>query len=408
MLYFYSTYNKITVTKGSTRCSNIVTKKCIYYTDATKSIIDLALDQQLDYIESNTKGIVLQIITAELVHRGIIIPVDKEPCEEEYLNKITLILPINPTFFKCTHIPEAALSIAEKGSVIFCGLPYDIGAKNPGTRFGPELLRSRSNTMIYKSNKPSIIDLTMLKDIFHKKNVYDLGDINLPQDTISNSLNRIKDIVQLIPNTSIPFFIGGDHLLSISLIDGLYAKAKDKFSVVQLDSHLDVEIWGEFKNQVPKKLSPPTHANFISWLKNKYPELDLYQIGVSTYQSTDINYTEEVCGYLKNIGLQITNTEILMSPFAEILKRIPNSQIVYLTIDIDVLNAVYMNATGYPSPMGISIKELLRIIDYITKHNTIIGIDIMEFGKTSKYDEHSLMSDIICDLILTILKNILK
>lgn len=103
MLYFYSTYNKITLTKGSTRCSNIITRKCIYYTDTSKSIIDLALNQQLDYIESNAKGIVLQIITAELVHRGIIIPVDKRACEEEYLNKITLILPINPTFFKCTH-----------------------------------------------------------------------------------------------------------------------------------------------------------------------------------------------------------------------------------------------------------------------------------------------------------------
>lgn len=408
MLYFFSTYNKIIATGSQKKCYNTITKKSIRYTSLIRKAIKQALRQQLEYAEKDPGQKVLQIVTAELLYRGIIVPIDKKISEEEYLNKITFILPINQTFFKCSQITEEALSIAEEKAIIFCGIPYDIGAKYPGTRFGPELLRSRSRGLVYRADNPSILEITEKRDIFQNYKIYDLGDINLPLDMVTNSLERVKHVIKLFSSKSIPFVVGGDHLFTLPLIEGLYEKFQGEFTVIQLDNHLDIQLWGNFKNKKPYKLSTPTHSNFISWLKNKYPKLDLYQIGVNAYQSVKSSDAKAACDYLKNIGQQITNNEIMLLPRKEILDRIPVSKRVYLTIDVDVLNVVHMNTTGYPASVGIDMQEFFCIVDYITKNNSIIGIDIMEFGKNSKYDEHLSTSDLICNLILIILKNVLK
>ena len=63
-----------------------------------------------------------------------------------------------------------------------------------------------------------------------------------------------------------------------------------------------------------------------------------------------------------------------------------------------------MFQTGFPSATGISIEDFVKIIRYLCQHNNIIGVDIMEFGKSYKDYEHYEMATLINCIILDIIK----
>lgn len=263
-----------------------------------------------------------------------------------------------------------------------------------------------SNSITFRGKNNILLDLESKSNVFEGKEIYDIGDINLPLDSKSCSLAKVQKLAYSICTKGVPFFIGGDHLFSFPIIEAIHSYIKAPFLVVQLDYHLDVQLWGEFNNKMPRVLTEPTHANFISWLKFKVPELDILQIGVSNYNSIDSKISiNDAFSYLKNIGTQISNTEIFSSSKEDILRKLPVGQRVYLTIDVDVLNRIYIPNTGYPSPLGIDILDFYNIVVNICKNNTIVGVDIMEFGSVQNYDQ-SPMCEIILTLILQMIKNI--
>ena len=249
-----------------------------------------------------------------------------------------------------------------------------------------------------------MLDLEDKNDFFSNKELYDIGNIYLPTDLKSNSLFKVNSLVRKIYEKGIPFLIGGDHLFSLPIIEAIYSYKKKPFTVVQLDYHLDVQLWGKFKDNKPFVLTEATHANFISWLKLNIPELSFFQLGVNNYQSLDNEISvQEVTSYLKDIGTQISNIEILNNSNTELLNKLPINQDIYITIDVDVFNRIYIPNTGYPSAMGMNIVDLYKIVKFLCKNNNVLGVDIMEFGSTDKYDQTPM-----CDIILTILLQIIK
>ena len=68
-----------------------------------------------------------------------------------------------------------------------------------------------------------------------------------------------------------------------------------------------------------------------------------------------------------------------------------------------MFNRIYIPNTGYPSAMGMNIVDLYKIVKFLCKNNNVLGVDIMEFGSTDKYDQTPM-----CDIILTILLQIIK
>ena len=190
---------------------------------------------------------------------------------------------------------------------------------------------------------------------------------------------------------------------------GIYSNRKNKkFTIIQLDSHLDIQVWGDFDNGYPKKLTVPDHSNFISWVKHYMPEISILQIGINNYQGIPRNNLDDVTRYLDNIGQRITNIEIFNNTQEYLENKLPKNQDIYLTIDVDVINSVYMPSTGYPGAIGINLEMIFFIIKTICLYNNIIGVDIMEFAQSANKEFHSRMSNIVNSLILEIIKGIYK
>ena len=60
--------------------------------------------------------------------------------------------------------------------------------------------------------------------------------------------------------------------------------------------------------------------------------------------------------------------------------RLACDQDVYVTIDVDVLAAPTVRATGYPAPLGLDPALLFRLIEAAIVGNRVLGVDLMEFG----------------------------
>lgn len=409
-MFIVSSYTKVTQNNKIKKWQNTISKKAIGYSDNFESIIPELLLQQLETKSEDLEESLRQLILCECLYRGLVIPEKHIDNEIEYLQGITIFSRVNNGFFNSPVIDCNTIKDKQGNQFAFIGIPCDHGASRPGSRFGTQLLRERSCNINFRGNGVNhLFNLKNKQNVFQFKNVYDFGDIYFPKNEFEICLNKVKEAFNHIPSNVIPISIGGDHSFTLPILEALYLKRAKPFTVIQLDNHLDIQLWGEFTlDNQPKKLDKVSHSNFISWMHNKMPELKLLQLGVSEYQSIgEISQETYIGNYLSNIGAQITDVDILLShSISEILDKIPIDTDVYLTIDVDVINSSVMKQTGFPSPTGITYQQLYQITKAICERNNIIGIDIMEFGGSHKRDEHYDMSTCLCFLILEIIQQV--
>lgn len=401
-LYYVSNYNQY----SNNKLFNSITNKHIFCNEDSKDFLESCLSQQITKLEQDNYKIILQLAAAELLSKGIIVPIDHQDDEEEYLESISLFTPSNNSFFKSTSISEDLLVSINHPSIVFCDVASDAGSTRPGTRFGPSLLRSRAGGIMNRASKFSLLDLYSNETFAPEKKLYDIGSINLDSlSSIKEILQKVEDAADKIPSICTPIFLGGDHLMSYPLIKSTHKKHPN-LHLVQLDNHLDMQLWGDFYEGAPRKLSNPVHSNFISWLKSDIPDLEVTQIGINAYQGSSEKNLDDSLKYLNKVcSNRISNLDILLSD--DFMKNLPKSKEIYLSIDVDILSSVFMPVTGYPANLGIGVDKFLKILDFLTKNNKVVGIDIMEFGVSNKFDIHLHPADIICNAILMMMRNLL-
>jgi arginase family enzyme len=108
------------------------------------------------------------------------------------------------------------------------------------------------------------------------------------------------------------------------------------------------------------------------------------------------------------VGRQLSDIDTNAASSEQLLDFIGTGQDVYLTIDVDVLSRRELLSTGYPADIGISFARLLEIVSMTIKHNTIIGIDIMELGTPDGLSPQQAISDAqkIAILLLRIIQDL--
>ncbi len=407
-MYIFSSFNKLISAEQGCRLYNSITKKSIGYSNFIESLSVKFFHQQLEKLEINFNDKLLQIIVAELLSRGIIIPIEKQYNELDYLNSITPLQLPTVGFMNCKTIDVDLIDYnnEKESAITLFGVPCDLGAARPGSRYGPKLLRLKSHSINFRGRDAVILDIQKFRDI-KIRNLLDLGDINLTTSNINNWILKVNNFVSALPIGVIPLMLGGDHTFTLPVIEALW-KTRSPFILLQLDHHLDIQIWGPFKDNKPENLDLLSHNNFISWLKHAIPQINILQVGVCRYQSIgNKKYLDQVTNYLNWIGKKITDFEIQNNKIDYILSKLPQKENVYLSIDVDVISSFYIGKhTGFPGPTGIDLEKFSQIIDFISSHNKIIGIDIMEYGISDKVEYHNNSSTIIVNTILNILQNI--
>lgn len=238
-----------------------------------------------------------------------------------------------------------------EADVVLIGIPWDFSQTGFPTRYGPLFIREALRNLVG-------YDPETKTNVFEKYKFCDLGDIEVVPGNWKLTEERISDTIKSVfeKNPKVfPVFLGGDHLISLGVLNSL-KNLHPKLTVVDFDAHRDL-----MKEFLGEKYS------HFTWAYHALKNLELVQIGVRSFTKEE----EEV-----SKKFRIKND----------LKNVKNP--VYLTIDLDVLKT---NDVGTPEPGGMIFEGITKILKQACR-NELIGMDIVESAAMKINSESSLIA----------------
>jgi len=241
----------------------------------------------------------------------------------------------------------------EEAQVIILGVPLEVTVSfRPGTRFGPQYIRSNS----YGIEEYSIDQDRHLEEISY----YDAGDLALPLGNLGESLNLIKKAAAIVfRSRKRPFFMGGEHLVSLPLIEAAHAVYPD-LAVVHFDAHADLR-----DDYLGQHLS---HATVMRRVSEDIGPENLFQFGIRSGSREEVAFARSKTHTVFNRVLE---------PLIDFSHSFNPQRPLYVSIDVDVLDPAFAPGTGTPEPGGISASELLQAVRALHGLN-IVGADLVE------------------------------
>ena len=200
---------------------------------------------------------------------------------------------------------------------------------------------------------------------------FDAGDIPLPFGNPEKSLKEIKDWVRkLLADGKIPVGMGGEHLVSLPVMEAVYEKYND-LAVIHFDAHTDLRT--DYEGE------PYSHATPIRKIADQIGPKNVYSFGIRSGMKEEMEWAKEN-------GMHISLFEVL-EPLKKVLPTLAGRN-VYVTIDIDVLDPAHAPGTGTVDAGGITSKELLASIHEIARSEvSVVGFDLVEVAPVYDHSE---------------------
>ena len=275
-----------------------------------------------------------------------------------------------------------------EGCIGVVGMPSDwTHSSRIGARLGPEALR-RATTRIMNEYVPE--SAGVFYDTLHggswrcnpNRWIVDLGDAGIDPTSVESTTASIAEMTELVRSRGgVPLALGGDHYNSYPACLG-YSRAltgidpNRRFGYIQIDGHLDFSdrlgAWGHFNHA--------TNGRRISELPN-IVRGNMVWIGVTGWVSgEELNLIEAMGGKVYSSGdVHRLGAKKVAALAVEHATRGCDS--LYLSMDIDAMDAGYLPGTGSIVHSGITPKQYCDILDVIAKH-PIDGMDIVEVAPT--------------------------
>ena len=249
---------------------------------------------------------------------------------------------------------EPELSSFDRAAILLQSIPYDgTSTWGKGADQGFEAFLDAAENM-------------ELYDIETDSEVYQKGIHILPSITEDRSPEAMYEAVlrstrNVLQNDKFPTFFGGEHSISIGLIEAFKEKYQD-LTVLQIDAHADLR-----KDYLG---TPYNHACAVHWASQ---HTDLWQVGIRSMDSCELEYLNRgKCYFAEDIRGK-TNW------MQESIDKMENES-VYLTIDLDAFDPSIMPATGTPEPGGLDWYTTINYLKMVFKQKNVVGFDIVELA----------------------------
>lgn len=164
---------------------------------------------------------------------------------------------------------------------------------------------------------------------------------------------------------TVPILLGGEHTVSLGALRALKEFHGD-FGIVQFDAHADLRDSYEG--------SPFSHACVMRRAVQDMG-LSLFQIGVRS-----LSLDEEL--YRRAQGIAHLDAREGCSPDILCEFSLPDNfpEKLYLSFDLDALDASLMPATGTPEPGGLFWRDALNLVERSLAGRTCVGFDVVELA----------------------------
>ncbi|HLB61911.1 MAG TPA: arginase family protein [Actinomycetota bacterium] len=287
-----------------------------------------------------------------------------------------LLWPAPRTFFgapSCHDLSELRAQVA------FMGVPYDIGTLQPSIRTGqsaaPGVARLNSwNTLEYTwppGGPPGEgafgwFDVEDGREYLGGVSMADVGDVAIVGAEVQLNLGRITEATRRVAERdALVVAVGGDHSISFPVGRGL--ERFGPFDVVHFDAHADfADEWFGVRYSHGSQLRRLSELPFV----RSITAIGLRNIARFEY--------DDLLAYGANI---VTSRQVLDESAADVVRRVvPESDRLYVSIDIDVLDLPIVAGTTLPEPGGISYRDLREGLAAVAEKGRVVGFDIVELS----------------------------
>jgi agmatinase len=291
------------------------------------------------------------------------------------------------TFMKAPYIED--VNRVGEFDVAVVGVPHDSGTTyRPGTRFGPQGIR-RISALYTPYNYEMGVDLR------EQIRLCDVGDIFTIPANNEKSFDQIsKGIAHIFASGAFPIILGGDHSIGFPTVRGVCRHLGDKkVGIIHFDRHVDTQ---EIDLDERMHTCPWFHATNMA----NAPAKNLVQLGIGGWQVPREGV--KVCRERGTNVLTVTDiTEMGLEAAAQfaIERATDGTDCVYISFDIDCIDAGFVPGTGWPEPGGLLPREALKLLELIVRNVPVCGLEIVEVSPPYDIsDMTSLMATrVICD-----------
>ncbi len=274
------------------------------------------------------------------------------------------------------------------------GAPFDMGTTyRAGCRFGPQAVRRIS--ALYDS-----FNVEMGVDLEEELNLCDAGDIFVIPSNIEKSFDQIDRAVSYVHQQGVfPIVIGGDHSIGYPDVRAIAPHIDGKIGIIHLDRHLDIQ---ELDMDERMHTTPWFHATNIP----NAPPSNLVQMGIGGWYGSragvkvarDRDTTVITIGDVEELGVEKA-VEIALECAWE------GAEAVFLSFDIDSIDAGFVPGTGSPEPGGLLPREALKALRMVAREG-ICGMEVVEIAPP--YDVSDMTAQLGCRAIMDVLGTLVQ
>ena len=291
------------------------------------------------------------------------------------------------TFMKAPYLED--VNQVGNYDVAIVGVPHDCGTTyRPGTRFGPQGIR-RISALYTPYNYEMGVDLR------EQITLCDVGDIFTIPANNEKSFDQIsKGIAHVFSSGAFPIILGGDHSIGFPTLRGVCRHlGHKKVGIIHFDRHVDTQ---EIDLDERMHTCPWFHATNMA----NAPAENLVQLGIGGWQVPREGV--KVCRERGTNVLTVTDiTEMGLEAAAQyaIERATDGTDCVYISFDIDCIDAGFVPGTGWPEPGGLMPREALKLLELIVRNVPVCGLEVVEVSPPYDIsDMTSLMATrVICD-----------
>ena len=288
------------------------------------------------------------------------------------------------TFQKLPWVTDPAELRSRRVDVAIVGAPFDDAVSHrPGARFAPRAIREAN----YATG--SLNSLQLGVEPLDVLTVVDAGDANVVPAWLDRAHAMIYRKVREVAQTgAIPIVLGGDHSITWPSATAIAeVRAPRRIGIVHFDAHADTanEDWGVLAGHgTPMRRlieSGAVHGrNFV-------------QVGLRGYWPPKAVFT-----WMEGQGMRWHRMTEIEERGAEavvadaIAEALDGPDLIYLSLDIDVIDPGLAPGTGTPEPGGMLTREVLRAIRQIVGRVELAAMDVVEVSPPYDHAESTAMA----------------
>lgn len=266
------------------------------------------------------------------------------------------------------HDPEAEIGIM--------GIPFD-GAVSfrKGAAAAPARIRANTHFMPPITEEGHLLDgLT----------ICDYGDVERDLNWERYFATVAEKALGVLEH-SFALFIGGDHSVTIPLMQAFSQKSDKPFGVLHIDAHTDLIDTYEGH--------PWSHActeRRALELPNLSPQ-HLVFCGIRSWEAEELRFLAA------NPDIRVYTARTMYQDGVEatahkVIGRLSGLERVYLTLDIDSLDPAYAPGTGTPEAGGLTTRDLIEFLRLIFAALPIRAMDVVEVAPPLDYSDITSMA----------------